>query len=275
MRAAVKNWTGAPALVALGVGIEMIRLSVNVNKIATLRNARGGNIPDVVEAARTCIAAGCHGITVHPRPDARHITFQDVFDLAAMLTVEFNIEGYPGAEFLDLVMRVKPTQVTLVPDPPGVLTSNAGWNLTSGSADWLGEVLAKLGKTGIRTSLFLDTDAGQIRRARELGVDRIELFTGPYANAFGTPAGQEILAAHREAAQLAREIGLGVNAGHDLDLKNIPAYAKAVKGLQEVSIGHALISDALYMGLTRTVKAYLKALGSKPAKATRKRTKQG
>jgi pyridoxine 5-phosphate synthase len=255
------------------LGIEMIRLSVNVNKIATLRNARGGNIPDVVEAARTCIAAGCHGITVHPRPDARHITFQDVFDLAAMLTVEFNIEGYPGAEFLDLVMRVKPTQVTLVPDPPGVLTSNAGWSLTSG-ADWLGDVLARLGNAGIRTSLFLDTDARQIRRARELGADRIELFTGPYANAFGTPAGQEILAAHREAARLAREIGLGVNAGHDLDLKNIPAYAKAVKGLQEVSIGHALISDALYMGLTRAVKAYLKALGSKPLTAKRKRTKR-
>jgi pyridoxine 5-phosphate synthase len=249
----------------------MIRLSVNVNKIATLRNARGGNIPDVVEAARTCIAAGCHGITVHPRPDARHITFQDVFDLAAMLTVEFNIEGYPGAEFLDLVTRVRPTQVTLVPDPPGVLTSNAGWNLTSGGADWLGDVLARLRKAGIRTSLFLDPDAEQIRRARKLGADRIELYTGPYTNAFGTPACQEILAAHREAARLAREIGLGVNAGHDLDLKNIPAYVKAVKGLQEVSIGHALISDALYMGLTRTVKAYLKALGSKPLKAKHKR----
>ena len=253
----------------------MIRLSVNVNKIATLRNARGGNIPDVVEAARTCIAAGCHGITVHPRPDARHITFQDVFDLAAMLTVEFNIEGYPGAEFLDLVTRVRPTQVTLVPDPPGVLTSNAGWNLVAGAADWLGDVLARLRKAGIRTSLFLDPDAAQIRRARKLGADRIELYTGPYANAFGAPACQEILAAHREAARLAREIGLGVNAGHDLDLKNIPAYVKAVKGLQEVSIGHALISDALYMGLARTVKAYLKALGSKPLKAKRKRTKQG
>ena len=250
----------------------MIRLSVNVNKIATLRNARGGKIPDVVEAARTCIAAGCHGITVHPRPDARHITFQDVFDLAAMLTVEFNIEGYPGAEFLDLVTRVRPTQVTLVPDAPGVLTSNAGWNLTSAAADWLGDVLARLRKAGIRTSLFLDTDAGQIRLARKLGADRIELFTGPYANAFGTPAGQEFLTAHRAAARLAREIGLGVNAGHDLDLKNIPAYARAVKGLQEVSIGHALISDALYMGLTRSVKAYLKALGSKPLQAKRTRT---
>jgi len=244
----------------------MVRLSVNVNKIATLRNARGGNIPDVVEAARTCIAAGCHGITVHPRPDARHIKFQDVFDLAAMLTVEFNIEGYPGAEFIDLVLRVRPTQVTLVPDPPGVLTSNAGWNLTSGDADWIGNLLARFKQAGIRTSLFLDADNDQIERARKLGADRIELYTGPYAHAFGAPEGQQILAAHREAARLARKIGLGVNAGHDLDLKNIPTYVKAVKGLQEVSIGHALISDALYMGLTRTVKAYLKALGSKPLK---------
>ena len=252
----------------------MIRLSVNLNKIATIRNARGGNIPDVVEAARTCIAAGCHGITVHPRPDARHITFQDVLDLAAMLTVEFNIEGYPGAEFIDLVMRVRPTQVTLVPDPPTVLTSNAGWNLAGGAADRLGELLAGFRKAGIRTSLFLETDADQIRGARKLGADRIELYTGPYAQAFGTPAGKTILAAHREAARIAREIGLGVNAGHDLDLKNIPAYAKAVKGLQEVSIGHALISDALYMGLTRTVKAYLKALGSKPLDAKRKRAKR-
>jgi pyridoxine 5-phosphate synthase len=251
----------------------MIRLSVNVNKIATLRNARGGNIPDLVEAARTCIAAGCHGITVHPRPDGRHITFQDVIDLAAMMTVEFNIEGYPGAEFVDLVLRVRPTQVTLVPDPPGVLTSNAGWNLTSGDADWLGDLLARFKQAGIRTSLFLDADAEQIQRARKLGADRIELYTGPYAHAFSTPDGNEILAAHREAARLARKIGLGVNAGHDLDLKNIPAYVKAVKGLQEVSIGHGLISDALYMGLARTVKAYLKALGSKPIAVKREKRK--
>jgi len=251
----------------------MIRLSVNVNKIATLRNARGGNIPDVAEAARTCIAAGCHGITVHPRPDARHITFQDVFDLAAMMTVEFNIEGYPGPEFIDLVMRVRPTQVTLVPDPPGVLTSNAGWTLTSGDADWLGELLARFKSARIRTSLFLDAEAEQIRLARKLGADRVELYTGPYAHAFGTPEGKEILAAHREAARLARKIGLGVNAGHDLDLKNLPTYVKAVKGLQEVSIGHALISDALYMGLTRAVKAYLKALGSKPLAIKRAKRK--
>lgn len=242
---------------------KMVRLSVNVNKIALLRNSRGGTIPDVVQAARTCIAAGCHGITVHPRPDARHITARDALDLAAILTVEFNIEGYPSPAFLDLLDRVKPTQATLVPDPPEVLTSNAGWTLDS-SADWLRDVLARLREAGIRSSLFLATDPKQIERALELGADRIELFTGPYANAFGTPDGERILRAHRDAARLARRIGLGVNAGHDLNLKNIPTYVKAVKGLQETSIGHALVNDALYMGLTRAVKAYLKALGSKP-----------
>jgi pyridoxine 5-phosphate synthase len=241
----------------------MIRLSVNVNKIALLRNARGGSIPDVVTAAKTCITAGCHGITVHPRPDARHITRQDVLDLAKMLTVEFNIEGYPSAEFLELVHKVRPTQATLVPDPPDVLTSNAGWDLSSG-ADWLREVLAGLSRAGIRTSLFMEPDPDQIKRARDLGADRIELYTGPYAAAFGTPGGNKVLAAHRDAAHLACEIGLGVNAGHDLDRVNIPAYARAVKGLQEVSIGHAIVSDALYTGLSRTVKAYLKALGSTP-----------
>ena len=189
-----------------------------------------------------------------------------------MMTVEFNIEGYPTAEFIDLVMRVRPAQVTLVPDPPGLLTSNAGWNLTPGAVDWLQDLLARFRDAGIRTSLFLETDAAQIELAEQFGADRIELYTGPYAHAFGTPEGKTILAAHREAASLARKIGLGVNAGHDLDLKNIPAYAKAVKGLQEVSIGHALISDALYMGLTRTVKAYLKALGSKPMRGKSKRT---
>ncbi len=243
----------------------MVRLSVNVNKIALIRNSRGGTIPSVVDAARTCIAAGCHGITVHPRPDARHITTQDVHDLAAMLTVEFNIEGYPSAAFIDLVTRVKPAQATLVPDPPDVITSNAGWKLER-KVEWLRGVLARLREAGVRSSLFLEPEARQIERARELGADRIELFTGPYAHAFGTAEGDVVLRTHREAARLAREIGLGVNAGHDLDLKNIPAYVKAVKGLQETSIGHALVNDALYMGLTRTVKAYLKALGARPRK---------
>jgi pyridoxine 5-phosphate synthase len=251
----------------------MVRLSVNVNKIALLRNSRGGAIPDVIQAARTCIAAGCHGITVHPRPDARHITTQDVIDLAGMLTVEFNIEGYPSPAFIELVERVKPAQATLVPDPPDVLTSNAGWKLDR-KANWLRDVLARLREAGIRSSLFLGTEAKEIERARELGADRIELYTGPYADAFGTADGAAILRAHREAARLARKIGLGVNAGHDLDLKNIPTYVKAVKGLQETSIGHALVNDALYMGLARAVKAYLKALGSKPQSATRGRSKR-
>jgi pyridoxine 5-phosphate synthase len=241
----------------------MIRLSVNLNKIALIRNSRGGRIPDVLEAARTCIDAGCHGITVHPRPDARHITTQDVLDLAAMLKIEFNIEGYPSPEFLDLVCGVKPDQATLVPDPPDVLTSSAGWNLLDG-ADWLRDVLARLKDASIRTSLFLEPVPAQIERARELGANRIELYTGPYAAAFGTAEGERILSEHRDAARLARKIGLGVNAGHDLDLKNLPTYARTVKGLQEVSIGHAIVNDALYMGLTRTVKAYLKAIDAKP-----------
>lgn len=253
----------------------MVKLSVNVNKIAVLRNSRGGELPSVIKAARTAIAAGCHGITVHPRPDARHITHRDVLDLAEMLTVEFNIEGYPAPELLDLVLRVKPTQCTLVPDPPGVITSNAGWDLASGT-EWLRDVLKRLRDAGIRTSLFLEADVNQVPRARAMGADRIELYTGPYAREFGTAEGARILELHREAARVAREEGLGINAGHDLNLDNIPAYIKVVKGLAETSIGHALISDAIYMGLTRTVKAYLKALGSRPrVTPNRKKLKRG
>jgi len=246
----------------------VIRLSVNVNKIAVLRNSRGGTIPSVLAAARTAINAGCHGITVHPRPDARHITRQDVFDLSAMLAAaypraEFNIEGYPSPAFLDLVCAVKPTQCTLVPDPPDVLTSNAGWQFGS-STQWLRDVLQRLADTNIRSSLFVDPAAEAIERARELGAARIELFTGPYAHAHNTPAAEAILRSHRDAARLARKSGLGVNAGHDLDLANIPHYVATVKGLQETSIGHALIADALYIGLARAVKAYLRVLGSRP-----------
>jgi pyridoxine 5-phosphate synthase len=247
----------------------VIRLSVNVNKIAVLRNSRGGSIPDVLKAARTCIAAGCHGITVHPRPDARHITRQDVFDLSSMLTtefkrIEFNIEGYPSPEFIELVSAVRPTQCTLVPDPPNVITSNAGWALGS-DTNWLNPILKRLAAEGIRSSLFVAPDAEVIEQARELDAARIELYTGPYAQAFGTPESDQILQAHRDAARLARKLGLGVNAGHDLDLQNIPSYMATVKGLRETSIGHALIADALYLGLSRSVKAYLKALGSLPA----------
>ncbi|MBI3304008.1 MAG: pyridoxine 5'-phosphate synthase [Deltaproteobacteria bacterium] len=238
----------------------MVQLSVNVNKVATLRNARGGDLPNVVQAARTCIEAGCHGITVHPRPDGRHIRTQDVLDLAAMLTVEFNIEGYPSPEFLDLVCRVRPTQCTLVPDAPDVLTSNAGWNLR-GDVAWLGDVLRRLHEYGIRTSLFLDPDPEQVRRAKEIGTDRIELYTERYAKTFGTPERQQVFDTYYQAALTAQEVGLGLNAGHDLNLDNLPYFAQRIPGLLEVSIGHALICDALYTGLRQAVKAYLHALG--------------
>jgi pyridoxine 5-phosphate synthase len=238
----------------------MVKLSVNVNKLATLRNARGGNNPNVIHAAQTCIEAGCHGITVHPRPDGRHIRRQDVLDFATMLTVEFNIEGYPAPEFLDLVCRVKPTQCTLVPDPPDVLTSSAGWDL-SGDVRWLSDILKHLHDHGIRTSLFLEPYADQVQRAKEIGTDRIELYTEPYARMFGTRKRDEVFDQYYQAAVIAQGVGLGVNAGHDLDLENLPYLAQHLPGLLEVSIGHALICDALYMGLTQAVKAYLRALG--------------
>ncbi len=238
----------------------MVKLSVNVNKIATLRNARGGDRPNVVQAARTCIEAGCHGITVHPRPDARHIRTQDVLDLAAMLTVEFNIEGYPSPEFLELVCRIRPAQCTLVPDPPDVLTSNVGWNL-KGDVAWLGDVLKRLHDHGIRTSLFLEPNPEQVRRAQEIGTDRIELYTEHYARMFATPEKEQVFVAYYQAALTAQEVGLGLNAGHDLDLDNLPFFAQNIPGLLEVSIGHALICDALDMGLRQAVKAYLRALG--------------
>lgn len=241
----------------------MIALSVNVNKIATLRNARGGDRPNVVHAARTCIAAGCHGITVHPRPDGRHIRYADVHDLATLLAdydgTEFNVEGYPSPAFLDLVCEVKPTQCTLVPDPPDVLTSNAGWDL-AGDVGGLGDALARLRGQGIRTSLFLDPDVNQVNRAREVGTDRIELYTERYARTFGGDEQEPVVADYRHAAREARRHGLGVNAGHDLDLDNLPYFAAQVPGLLEVSIGHALICDALYRGLDATVEAYLAAL---------------
>ena len=242
----------------------MTNLSVNINKIALLRNSRGENIPDVIAAARTLIKAGCHGITVHPRPDGRHIRQRDVLELAQMLTVEFNIEGYPSSEFLEMVCQVRPTQCTLVPDPPDALTSNAGWELVSGGNDWLSEVLVRLRDNGIRTSLFLEPESRQVHRAGALGADRIELFTGPYAHAFAKGKAAGILQMHCEAARVAREEGLEVNAGHDLNLSNIPAYVASVPSLAEVSIGHALISDALYVGLSNAVAEYLKALDSKP-----------
>jgi pyridoxine 5-phosphate synthase len=247
---------------------EMIRLSVNVNKVALLRNSRGGDLPDVLQAARTCLDAGCHGITVHPRPDARHITYQDVRDLDAMLRAEykteFNIEGYPTAEFLDLVCAVKPAQATLVPDPPDALTSDHGWDFRE-HQKFLRDVTHRLHDNGIRVSLFADADPSTIPGAKDSGADRIELYTGPYAHAFGTSDFERVLGEHRESARLAKSVGLGINAGHDLNTKNLPAYVKSMRGLLEVSIGHALFCDALYLGLKRTVRLYLKAIGSPPA----------
>ena len=243
----------------------MVKLSVNVNKIATLRNSRGGDRPNVMQAALTCIEAGCHGITVHPRPDGRHIRRHDVFDLAAALKVEFNIEGYPSPEFLELVCQVRPTQCTLVPDPPEVLTSNAGWKLEN-NMTWLNDVLKRLHGHGVRTSLFLDPDVDQVRRAQGLGVERIELYTEHYAKMFHTSERDAVFEEYCRAAAVAEEIGLGVNAGHDLDLENLPFLAQRLPGLLEVSIGHALISDALEMGLRQSVKAYLRALGSFPSR---------
>ena len=238
------------------------RLSVNVNKVATLRNARGGDNPNVLHAARTCIEAGCYGITVHPRPDERHIRHQDVLDLAAFLEgsdVEFNVEGYPSPRYVELVERVRPTQCTLVPDPPGVLTSNAGWDLLAPHPT-LADTIARLKGIGARVSLFLDPDVEQIRRAADVGAERVELYTGPFAEAFGTPQQAEVFAPYHDAAVAAHEVGLGLNAGHDLDLDNLPFLARELPHLLEVSIGHALICDALYMGLTASVRAYLDAL---------------
>jgi pyridoxine 5-phosphate synthase len=240
----------------------MVRLSVNVNKAATLRNARGGNVPDVLRVARTCVEAGCHGLTVHPRPDGRHVRFADVealSALAAALGVEFNVEGYPSPALLDLVTRVRPAQCTLVPDAHDVLTSNAGWRMGPES-DWLAPVIARLRAAGMRVSLFMDPDPAAMAAARALGADRIELYTEAYARAYPTPEREAVFARYRAAATAAIAAGLGVNAGHDLDLENLPYLAERLPGLLEVSIGHALISDALFLGLVPTVQAYLRAL---------------
>jgi pyridoxine 5-phosphate synthase len=236
----------------------MTRLSVNINKIATLRNARGGNTPDVVKAAMDCERFGAQGITVHPRPDERHIRYQDVLDLKPIVTTEFNIEGYPNKEFMDLVIGVKPAQVTLVPDPPGVLTSNAGWD-TIKNEGFLREVLDEFRKHSIRTSVFIETDASMIEQAAKVGADRVELYTESYAVNY--PGGKEkAVFPFTQAAEVAAKVGLGLNAGHDLSLENLKYFAEKVPGLMEVSIGHALISDALYFGLENTIQMYLRLL---------------
>lgn len=236
----------------------MTKLSVNINKIATLRNARGGDVPNVVKVALDCENFGADGITVHPRPDERHIRKSDVYDLRPLLRTEFNIEGYPAPEFIDLVLKVKPHQVTLVPDSPAQLTSNSGWN-TKANLEFLTEVLDEFNHAGIRTSVFVSTDAEMIEYAAKAGADRVELYTEPYATAF--PAGQEnAVAPFVEAAKVARSLGLGLNAGHDLSLANLNYFYKNIPWLDEVSIGHALISDALYLGLERTIQEYKNCL---------------
>ena len=240
----------------------MTRLSVNVNKIATLRNARGGQEPDVVEAAQRIERFGADGITVHPRPDARHITYADVRALKKVVQTEFNIEGYPSSDFVQLVCDVCPTQVTLVPDPPEVLTSNAGWRVTR-HAGMLRDVLAQFHEAGIRTSLFMETNLPEIEAAAKVGAQRIELYTESYASSY--PAmGTAAAAPFAEAARWAEQAGMDVNAGHDLNLANLSDFASAVQPLAEVSIGHALISDALYIGLSQAVAQYKACLAPQP-----------
>ena len=236
----------------------MTKLSVNINKIATLRNARGGNVPDVLKTAVDCERFGAQGITVHPRPDERHIRYQDVRDLRPLVKTEFNIEGYPSKKFIDLVLEVVPEQVTLVPDPPDALTSNAGWD-TVKNKDFLREIISEFKKAGIRTSIFVDTNFKNIIGAVNTGTDRVELYTEPYAANFHKNK-QAAVKDFAEAGKLAIENGLGLNAGHDLDLDNLNYFYKNVKNIDEVSIGHALISDALYFGLENTIQMYLRQL---------------
>ncbi len=236
----------------------MTRLSVNINKIATLRNARGGNIPNVHKAAIDCQNFGAEGITVHPRPDERHIRYQDVRDIKSVIKTEYNIEGYPSRSFMNLVGEIKPDQVTLVPDPPDAITSSEGWN-TIKCKSFLVEVIAELKEQGIRSSIFIDTNLNYIENAPETGADRIELYTEPYARNFPTDPAHAI-SGFIEAAELANKLGLGINAGHDLSLENLKYFYDNIPGLLEVSIGHALISDALYFGLENTIQQYRRQL---------------
>lgn len=236
----------------------MVNLSVNINKVATLRNARGGNVPNVESVAIDCENFGADGITVHPRPDGRHIRHDDVFALRPLIRTEFNIEGFPSEEFMKLVLQVKPTQVTLVPDAPEELTSSHGWNVEE-HHDFLTAIVDRLKEAGIRTSIFIDADEEQVRQAAKTGTDRVELYTGPYAAAFADDP-QAAVAPYVAAAQVARRVGLGLNAGHDLNLDNLKFFKDNVPHLQEVSIGHSLISDSLYMGLEQAIKAYKQCL---------------
>jgi pyridoxine 5-phosphate synthase len=237
----------------------MTKLSVNINKIATLRNSRGGNVPNLLKVAQDLEDFGAQGITIHPRPDERHIRYQDAYDLKKIVQTEYNIEGNPIKEFMDLVLAIQPTQVTLVPDAVNAITSNAGWN-TIKHQSFLQEVLAELKQNGIRTSVFIDTDLKLIEAAKKAGADRIELYTEHFAYQFGE-GNKEAVKPYTEAAVYANEIGLGINAGHDLSLENIQFFKENIPYLAEVSIGHALITESLYLGLENVVNMYLHRLG--------------
>jgi pyridoxine 5-phosphate synthase len=238
----------------------MTKLSVNINKIATLRNSRGGNNPDVVQAAIDIQNFGAEGITVHPRPDERHIRYADVYELKKIITTEFNIEGNPKEQkFVDLVLANKPEQVTLVPDAEGQLTSDHGWD-TKKNKEYLIEIIAVFQKAGIRVSIFVDPDVEMVMAARETGTDRIELYTEGYAKQYATGNRQKAITHYISAAEKANESGIGINAGHDLDLKNLKYFSQNIPGLLEVSIGHALITDALYLGLENAVQLYKRQL---------------
>ena len=232
----------------------MTQLSVNINKIATLRNARGGNVPDLLQVARDCERFGAQGITVHPRPDERHIRYQDVLDLKDVVTTEFNIEGNPTPAFMKLVEQVRPTQVTLVPDAPDALTSSAGWEVDR-HRDFLVEILSQLRSWGIRSSIFVGIDLQNLDVAASIGTDRIELYTEPYATQY-PKSREQAVAPFVRAARHAQALGLGINAGHDLSLENLAFFSQSIPQLAEVSIGHALISDALYLGLEETIRRY-------------------
>lgn len=236
----------------------MTKLSVNINKVATIRNARGGNNPDVEKVAVDCETFGADGITVHPRPDERHIRYKDVYALRPLLKTEFNIEGYPSDEFIDLVMKVKPHQVTLVPDAPDQITSNSGWD-TKTNLGFLSDLMDRFGEAGIRTSIFVDADVEMIEYAARAGADRVELYTEPYAAGFKKNP-DEAIAPFVEAALAVRKMGMGLNAGHDLSLENLEFFHRNIPWLDEVSIGHALICDALYLGLKKTIEEYKNCL---------------
>jgi pyridoxine 5-phosphate synthase len=238
----------------------MTRLSVNINKVATLRNARGGNLPDVEQFAKDCEAFGAEGITVHPRPDERHITRADVYALKDIVATEFNIEGNPEPEFIDLVLDVRPHQVTLVPDAREQLTSNHGWDTQAHQAK-LATIIQRFKNAGIRVSVFVDPDPVMVEYAARAGSDRVELYTGPYAEMYDNDP-QRAIEYYRSAAEKARDLGLGLNAGHDLNLRNLPDFIKAFPWVDEVSIGHALIADALYLGIQETIKQYKYALSN-------------